>query len=344
MSSFYIEEHDFGSFVNALISNIRVIGPIAKRRKFVFGEVGSAEDLRLDYDVTILPPKKVFFPPKQEIVHFEENAVQGCIDPVDTVLFGVHPYDVRGIDMTDFLMRERVEDWNYLAQREATTVVASNVQAVASRAFWASMMISNEPKGHDAFLTKLDNGYVLETLTPAGEALVAHGAFREATADEISAAAAVNADMLGQCQEQLPYSAEEIARTIRDSFSNEDLWDELALDCFSCGSCNIVCPTCYCFDVRDTWNLDQQSGQRTRYWDACLTREFATITQAGGAKENFREHHQMRFRHRFMRKGAYLNEKLGGPACTGCGRCSMACTADIADPVRVINAIMEAHS
>jgi ferredoxin len=42
-----------------------------------------------------------------------------------------------------------------------------------------------------------------------------------------------------------------------------------------------------------------------------------------------------------MRKGAYLNEKLGSPACTGCGRCSNACTADIADPVRVINAIME---
>jgi ferredoxin len=42
-----------------------------------------------------------------------------------------------------------------------------------------------------------------------------------------------------------------------------------------------------------------------------------------------------------MRKGAYLNEKLGSPACTGCGRCSMACTVDIADPVRVITTIME---
>ena len=263
MSSFYIEEHDFGSFVNSLVSNMRVVGPVAKRRKFVFGEVSSADELRLDYDVTLLPPKKVFFPPKQEIVHFEENAVQGCIDPVATVLLGVHPYDVRGIDITDFLMRERTEDWNYLAQREATTIVASNVQNVAPRAFWASMMASNEAKGHDAFLTKLTGGYVFETLTPAGMALVAHGTFREATPEELAAAAAVNADMLGQCQEQLPYSAEEIARTIRDSFSNEDLWDELALDCFSCGSCNIVCPTCYCFDVRDTWKIGRASCRET---------------------------------------------------------------------------------
>jgi sulfhydrogenase subunit beta (sulfur reductase) len=341
MSFFYMEERDFGSFVDTLVQATRVVGPVAKRQKFVFGEVLSAEDLRLDYDTTLLPPKKVFFPPKQEIVRFDADSIQDCIDPIDTVLLGVHHYDVRGIDMTDFLMRERNEDWNYLAQREVTTIVASNVQKVAPRAFWASMIDSVGPQGHDANLTELDDGYVFETRTPKGEALLPHGAFRDATASEIAAAEKVNADVLGQCQEQLPYSSAEIAKTIRESFSNEALWDELAMDCFSCGSCNTVCPTCYCFDMRDTWNLDQVSGTRTRYWDACLTREFAAISMPGGGHENFREHHQTRFRHRFMRKGAYLNEKLGSPACTGCGRCSMACTADIADPVRVITTIME---
>jgi formate hydrogenlyase subunit 6/NADH:ubiquinone oxidoreductase subunit I len=145
---------------------------------------------------------------------------------------------------------------------------------------------------------------------------------------------------MGKCAELLPYSSTEIATRVRESFGNEELWDELAMDCFSCGSCNLVCPTCYCFDVRDSWNIDQTTGQRTRYWDACLTREFAAVTMAGGQKENFRGHHASRFRHRFMRKAAYLHDKLGGPACTGCGRCSAACTADIADPVRVLNAIM----
>ena len=147
--------------------------------------------------------------------------------------------------------------------------------------------------------------------------------------------------MLGQCQEQLPYSSAEIAKKVRESFCNEALWDELAHGLLQLRFVQHVCPTCYCFDMRDTWNLDQSSGTRTRYWDACLTREFAAISMPGGGQENFREHHQSRFRHRFMRKGAYLNEKLGSPACTGCGRCSMACTADIADPVRVITTIME---
>jgi sulfhydrogenase subunit beta (sulfur reductase) len=341
MSFFYTEERDFGSFVDTLVLDTRVVGPVAKRQKFVFGEVRSAEDLRLDYDTTLLPPKKVFFPPKQPIATFDAESVRGCVSPVDTVLLGVHPYDVRGIDMTDYLFRERNEDWDYLAQREATTIIASNVQKLAPRAFWASMTDAKSPQGHDAQLTKIDGGYVYETRTPAGEALLRHGSFREATADETAAAKQVNADTLGQSKAQLPYSSAQIAAKIRESFGDDEMWDQLAMDCFSCGSCNTVCPTCYCFDMRDAWNLDQASGTRSRYWDACLTREFAAISMPGGGHENFREHHQSRFRHRFMRKAAYLNEKLGGPACTGCGRCSMACTADIADPVKVINTIME---
>ncbi|MRS12352.1 MAG: hypothetical protein EG823_04685 [Actinobacteria bacterium] len=344
MGYLYLEEKDFAAFVDALIAAKRVVGPTAKRNKFVYEQLASADELRLDFDVTILPPKKVFFPPAQDIVRFGEQAIEGCIAPVDTVLLGVHFYDVKGIDMTDYLFRERKEDWNYLAQREATTVVASNIQAISPRAFWDSVGAEVKPKGHDAFLTKLAGGCVLETLTPKGEALAAFGAFRDATADEINAAQQTNDSVMGQCSEKLGYTSEAIAAKVRDSFDNEELWDELAMDCFSCGSCNTVCPTCYCFDVKDAWNLNQVSGSRTRYWDACLTREFAAVTMAGGDKENFRERHQSRFRHRFMRKTAYLNEKLGGPACTGCGRCSQACTVNIADPVRVITAIMEVGS
>ena len=340
MGAFFIEEREFGPFVDRLRESTRVIGPVAKRQKFVFSELESADDLRLDYDVTILPPKKIFFPPKQQIVQFDATTVEDCIHPVDTVLLGVHFYDVKGIDMTDFLLRERFEDWNYLAQREATTIVASNVQSISPRAFWGSVGRDVHPKGHDAYLTKLDDGYVFETYTPKGEALLKFGTFREATAEELKIVVKVNTEAMDKCAELLPYSSADIAKKVRESFGNEELWDELAMDCFSCGSCNLVCPTCYCFDVRDSWNIDQTTGQRTRYWDACMTREFAAVTMAGGQKENFREHHSSRFRHRFMRKAAYLYEKLGGPACTGCGRCSAACTANIADPVRVINAIM----
>ncbi|MBN2839516.1 MAG: 4Fe-4S dicluster domain-containing protein [Coriobacteriia bacterium] len=340
----FVDEPGLRAFVDALVGSWRVVAPVAKRGKFSFEELSSADELRLDYDVTILPPKKVFFPPAQPIVRFSEDEVSSCTSAIDTVLLGVHFYDVKAIDQLDFLMAENNADADYLCQRDATTIVASNIQAVSPRAFWDSVGTHVQPQGHDAFLTKIGGGYVLETRTEKGEALIGSGAFREASEEEIAEAREVNEAVMGTCPERLTYTSEEIAERVRDSFGDEKMWDKLAERCFSCGSCNTVCPTCYCFDVVDSWNLDQKSGTRTRYWDACLTREFAAVTGAGGSKENFREHHSSRFRHRFMRKTTYLNEKLGGPACVGCGRCSQACTADIADPVRVITTIMERTS
>jgi sulfhydrogenase subunit beta (sulfur reductase) len=340
MSVTFINDKDFHDFVWSLIGALPVYGPVAKRSRFAFERLEAADDLRLDYDVTILPPKKLFFPPAQDLVHFDGAKFTGCVAPEDKVLLGVHFYDVKAIDQTDLLFSERNYDVNYMAHRQSTTIVAASVQKVFARAFFGSVGPEVPPQGHDAFLTKIGAGYVFETRTPKGEALLQHGKFTPASAAQTAAAAKANADVLKQCPEALTHSSPEIAAKVRRSFGNEAMWSEFATDCFSCGSCNTVCPTCYCFDVQDTWNVDQKSGQRTRYWDACLTEDFAAISLGAGGVENFRDERGERFRHRFMRKASYLNSKLGGPACVGCGRCAAACTADIADPVHVINKIM----
>jgi len=344
MSVSFISDKAFDSFVGALIAAGPVYGPVAKRARFVFDRLESPGQLRLDHDVTILPPKKLFFPPAQELFRFDGDRFRAMVEPEEKVLLGVHPYDVKALDMTDLLFRERRPDVNYLAHRETTTLVASSVQKVSPRAFWSSIGPDVAPKGHDGFLTRIEGGYVYEARTPKGEALLARGAFAPATAPQIEAAAAANAAGRPPCPETLAHPADVVARVVRATFRKERLWDELAADCFSCGSCNTVCPTCYCFDVQDTWNVDQASGARTRYWDACLTEDFATVSLGGGRTENFRETRGDRFRHRFMRKAVYLNGKLGGPACVGCGRCSSACTADIADPVHVIDRIMASEA
>jgi sulfhydrogenase subunit beta (sulfur reductase) len=340
MTASFIRSEDFPAFVAAMIGAGPVYGPVAKRSRFVFERLEAPEELRLDYDVTILPPKKLFFPPAQDLVRFDETGYEAALEPTEKVLLGVHFYDVKAIDQTDVVFSERNYDVNYMGHRQTTTIVAANIQSVSKRAFFASVGKGVEPKGHDAFLTAIADGYVFETRTERGEALLRHGTFQPATGAQVEEAARVNAAVLEQCPEKLEHGSEAIATTVRAAFKDEALWSELAADCFSCGTCNTVCPTCYCFDVQDTWNVDQTSGQRTRFWDGCLTEDFAKCSLGEGACENFREDRAARFRHRVMRKATYLNEKLGGPACVGCGRCSAGCTADIADPTRIINRIM----
>lgn len=344
MRFYFIAQDNFESFIEKLIQAKKVIAPVAKKNKFVFKKLENVAELRLDYDVTILPPKKEFFPPCQPVLKFDDHSYEGCIHPEEKILFGVHFYDIKGIEITDYLFEEKNKDWNYLAHRQAATIIGSNIQNIGKRAFFSSIAKNDLiPKGHDGFITKIKAGYVYEVLTDKGKELLQYGSFIQAEETQIKEGEAVNRDILDKCPEEMKYPPSEYADKIREAFKKDEIWYEMSENCFSCGACNIVCPTCYCFDIQDLWNIDQKSGTRNRYWDACLTEDFAKISLGEGSEENFRKSRAERFRHRVMRKSVYLNEKLGRPACVGCGRCSASCTADIADPVRIIDKIMQEY-
>ena len=59
-----ISKKDFYSFVDTLIreGTYDVVGVKAKGKSYVFDTLDNTEELCLDYDVTILPPKKYFLP------------------------------------------------------------------------------------------------------------------------------------------------------------------------------------------------------------------------------------------------------------------------------------------
>ena len=166
MTVSFIRSDDFPAFVTALIEAGPVYGPVAKRSRFVFERLETPEELRLDYDVTILPPKKLFFPPAQDLVRFDEAGFSAALEPVEKILLGVHFYDVKAIDQTDLLFSERNYDVNYMAHREATTIVASNVQNGLRRARSSPRSARTwRPRATTRSSRRSADGYVFETLT-----------------------------------------------------------------------------------------------------------------------------------------------------------------------------------
>lgn len=328
------------NFVNGLIGSNKVIGVQAKGEKFDFAPLAAAQDLRLDYDVTLQSPKKYFLPPCETLMTFEVGGnYQSQHDHEPLILVGVHPYDLVAINQMDTLFSQDNYDSHYMQRRQHVTIIACDVKTTSKNVFAASMGTAVIKEGYDILLTDVGNGYVVEAATEKGKALLEKTTdATEAAEADLSARQAVwdkNAKDLNQ--HELKCDTHYLPKLLEKGYDNK-VWDEKAKTCFACGSCNLVCPTCYCFDVQDDVAWDMKSGKRDRSWDGCLLDGF---TKVAGDHE-FRKARADRFRHRLYRKAKYVPVKIGGDiACVGCGRCINACLPDIANPVAVYNQLLD---
>jgi len=334
-----LEKAALDKWVDACIQKQRVYGVQAKEDSFVFAPLANAADLRLDYDVTILPPKKYFQPPRETLLKFDrKEGFKSVFDNKPFVLFGVHPYDMIAISQMDKLFSQDQSDVQYITRREKATIVACDVQNASKDTFAGCMGTASVNEGFDILITKIDDDYLVDIRSEKGQAL-AETIMDAEDADEVSIKLrklvwADNAEMLQK--HKLAVRPDVLPRLLGRSYEHP-VWEDMSERCYSCGSCNLVCPTCYCFDVREDveWNL--QKGERYRVWDGCLLAAFAVVA----GNHNFRGNLADRFRHRYYRKGKYVPEKIGEVACVGCGRCVRACTAKIANPVEVYNKLVE---
>lgn len=341
-----INKGDFNGFVDDLIENDEreVVGVQSKSNKFAFNPLHKAEDLRLDYDVTILPPKKYFMPQRETLVEY--NLEEGETTPVNQVvpriIMGVHPYDLVAIEQMDKVFEDTHEDPNYLEKRRQSVLVGVNMVNVSEYSFAHTMGTATTDSGYDIMLTDIGDRYAIEVGSSKGSDLLEKA--REAVDDIEPEEVKKVRDTLEALPEKFRNDPEfdplELPTMLKKYYGNDEFWEENAEECLSCGTCNLVCPTCYCFDVKDVNDISLSEGERLRTWDGCMLEAFAEVA----GDENFREEKASRYRHRYMRKGRYMYDRFGDIACVGCGRCSEQCLPDIADPVDVFNKMKEGTS
>jgi sulfhydrogenase subunit beta (sulfur reductase) len=340
MSAKKLSKKVFLNFVDKLVLAEKVTGVQAKGDKFDFGPLASAKDLRLDYDVTLQPPKKYFLPAVEVLATFEVGGgFESQFDCEKFVLIGVHPYDMIAINQMDDLFRQDNYDSHYFARRNSSTIIACDVVTPSKNVFASSMGTATVTEGYDVLLTDIGDAYVAEAATAKGQALLAkaEGAVDAGAGDIEKRQQVWDRNRKGLNRHELKFSASYLPKLLQRAYDHP-VWEEKAATCFACGSCNQVCPTCYCFNVQDDvdWNL--KAGRRDRSWDGCMLDGF---TKVAGDHE-FRKSRADRFRHRLYRKGAYVPAKIGGQiACVGCGRCVGACLPDIANPVEVYNRLAD---
>jgi ferredoxin len=324
----------FEQFVNGLIQNHLVEAPQAKGDKFAFSPLKKFTDLRLDHDVTILPPKKYFLPPVETLLAFEGQTYQPVFSDQKFILLGVHPYDIHAFQVLDKLFETQNPDAHYLKRRKNITVIGCDIINPATNAFFNSVDTGIADKGYDIMLTDCGTYFVADIATPEGQALIEKLDTKESTPEEMAKRKEIREAIVKQIQkDKLNYAPTELPARLEKNYDSQ-IWKKSSENCFSCGSCNLVCPTCYCFDVRDDVEFNLKNGKRERVWDGCLLEDFASVL---GGQHNFRKQKEDRYRHRYFRKGTYIYNKIGLLGCVGCGRCTTNCVPNIANPTTLFN-------
>lgn len=328
-----IEAAELPRLVEEFMESREVVAPVRRDRSYTFDRVDSFDQIELNYDTTIGSLKKYFLPSREVLMEFDAmgNDVTNYQVPITPrVIFGAHACDINALNRMDLVFRDgRYPDPYYTARRAATLVVGLSCNPTDT--CFCHLWDSAEARfGYDLFLQDIGDKYLV-SISSVEAANILEGAcnVREATDEERAAFRKTTRQRQASFNPDIP-DIQEVAMLV-DAFHKDPFWYEIGGRCLGCTACSAACPTCYCFDIKDSLNPDGQSGQRERVWDACTSPQFALV--AGG--HNFRPDGRDRVRHRMYHKLNGFLATYDRMLCVGCGRCVRACKVDI-NPIEVL--------
>lgn len=329
-----------------LSQEARVLVPVEKaatKTSVVFEEWSEGKPFTLDK--ATVPAKEAVLPQCEVLMTY--TRVKDAEDPSKvslqlddtptaepTIVFACRPCDARGYATLDrpYLKGPFVDPY-YKARREKLTVITLTCPRGCNTCFchWVGGGPTS-PEGSDVLMTQIADGYVLQAMTPKGEALLQASSLADG-ADRFSEAEAARKEAWASL-DKAPNLKEAPAK-VAARFTDVEFWEKETDRCLSCGACTYFCPTCYCFNITDEGEGYQTPGRRLRTWDTCMSSLFTR--EASG--HNPRTAKALRMRNRVSHKFATYPENWGSFSCNGCGRCISNCPVHLDIRAIVLDAV-----
>ncbi len=338
---YIIKKNDILNLAKELSKDHTMYGPVVEDStgQAFFDRVDNIDDIDMAAPIPTLPPKHVLFPHMETIMQYRYDADQkkaeitGVFDESRKALFGLRPCDLEGILCMDrfFLGQEFVDDW-YREHRSRMFIVTNTCITPFKQCFCVCTDSGPDAKeGYDLNLTDIGQHYLVETGSEKGEALAKQMNLEKAStehADEKKARVEKSLTLFEDIAVENKAWISRVMNRVTTGFIDEPVWEFIGDQCFECGACTYVCPSCTCFNVVDVNRKDGES-LRLRTWDSCSYEGYSRM--AGG--HNPRKPVEDRRNKRFFCKLSYSqSKKYLRPGCVGCGRCAWVCPGDIGLP------------
>ncbi len=328
------------SLVSGLIkAKICVFGPVPENNGFAFREIEDVKEICLDYTRSYFSPvKEYLLPSRERLLVFTGGDYHSFLETKDTVFFGVHPYDIKALEVLDALYaKEENKDPHYCARRNKMIIIGLDVSNPPENSFAASVGAHVVKNGFDLILTDIgDEEFVVETGTEVGSFLLeffSGGECRNVRARDVFKRRKIRDEAVKKYPKKLNVSFESIPALL-ESDKGKAFIAQMSEKCRECGNCTKVCPTCVCYQVHDCPFLDG-TGERIRCRSSCLFSEAAEV----GGGHNFRKTAKERIINRLLDKTKFISQEHEILGCVGCGRCGV-CPVDIAHTADICNALL----
>ena len=326
----YLSRNNLFKLLDKISADYNVYVPVKKDdQRFYRKYTVPADDIVIG-EVRPFEPLKAFFTRAREMVAEDFNSGTPHSGDKPSAIVGVKACDLKSFKVQDYVFADHdYQDPFYIKNREQNLIISSDCTYAIDTCFCLSLNVTPYPKENfDINLSPVDKGFVVETGSEKGEALVKQhpGLFEEAKKEDIDKRNKQRERVVKEVEKNVKEyevpAQEQFSGIVERNYESE-LWNDEAKTCVECGACNMICPTCHCFLLYD--QKDEKKMARLRIWDSCMLKDFARV--AGGA--NPRPKLWMRLRNRFEKKFDFFPKVADLYACTGCGRCIAACPAKI---------------